>query len=378
MALPGLLLTVLAGRTVPTPLPEPVLARLRSAKVTETDSERSAFSLSLDAGRSGPLAAFDNPLLTSSPLQVGARVALVVTLGAVPTVLFDGIVTQTELTPGDRPGSATLDVQGEDATYLMDLEERDVEYPALTDYLQVLAVLAPYAAQGILPAALPTPVAEPSLPTEQVPVQQTTDLRHLAALAARNGYVAYLMPGPVPGTSSFYWGPPVRVGLPQPALSIDLGAQTNVLSAPTFRTDAVGPVQVTGAVQDPTSGQTVPVQARAALRPPLAAVPLSAVTAVRTRRLRESGTGTATATVRAQAAVDAGADAVVGEGELDGARYGAVLRPRGLVGVRGAGWSYDGLWYVRQVVHDLAPGSYRQKFVITREGYGSTVPAVVV
>ncbi|MBI4939650.1 MAG: hypothetical protein HY830_02750 [Actinobacteria bacterium] len=378
MALPGLLLTVLAGRTVPTPLPEPVLSRLRSAKVTETDSERSAFSLSLDAGRSGPLAAFDNPLLTSSPLQVGARVALVVTLGAVPTVLFDGIVTQTELTPGDRPGSATLDVQGEDASYLMDLEERDVEYPALTDYLQVLAVLAPYAAQGILPAALPTPVAEPSLPTEQVPVQQTTDLRHLAALAARNGYVAYLMPGPVPGTSSFYWGPPVRVGLPQPALSIDLGAQTNVLSAPTFKTDSVGPVQVTGTVQDPTSGQSVPVQARAALRPPLAAVPLSAVTAVRTRRLRESGTGTATATVRAQAAVDAGADAVVGEGELDGARYGSVLRPRGLVGVRGAGWSYDGLWYVRQVVHDLAPGSYRQKFVIAREGYGSTVPAVVV
>jgi hypothetical protein len=378
MALPGLLLTVLAGATVPVPLPEPVVSRLRSVKVTETDSERSAFSLSLDAGRSGPLAAFDNPLLTGSPLQVGARVVLLVTLGAVPTVLFDGIVTQTALTPGDRPGNATFDVQGEDASYLMDIEERDVEYPALTDYLQVLAVLGPYAAQGILPAALPTPVSEPSLPTEQVPVQQATDLRHLASLADRNGYVAYLMPGPVPGTSSFYWGPPVRAGLPQPALSIDLGAQTNVLSAPTFKTDAVGPVQVTGAVQDPATGQTVPVQARASLRPPLAAVPLSAVTQVRTRRLRESGTGTATATGRAQAAVDASADAVVGEGELDGARYGSVLRPRGLVGVRGAGWSYDGLWYVRQVVHELAPGSYRQKFVIAREGYGSTVPVVAV
>ena len=69
---------------------------------------------------------------------------------------------------------------------------------------------------------------------------------------------------------------------------------------------------------------------------------------------------------------------MVGEGEIDGARYGAVLRPRGLVGVRGAGWSHDGLWYVRRVVHDLAPGSYRQQFTIAREGYGSTVPAVVV
>lgn len=378
MALPGLLLTVLAGPTVPTPLPEPVLSRLRSAKVTETDGERSAFSLTLDAGRSGPLAAFDNPLLVDSPLQPGARVVLVVTPGAVPTVLFDGIVTETVLTPGDRPGSATLDVKGEDVSYLMDLEERDAEYPALTDYLQVLAVLAPYAAQGILPAAVPAAVAEPVLPTEQVPTQHTTDLRHLAMLAGRNGYVAYLVPGPVPGVSSFYWGPPVRVGVPQPALSIALGAQTNVVSAPTFRTDSVAPAQVTGEVQDPSSGQSVPVQAGPGLRPPLAAVPLSAVAPVRTRRLRESGPGTATAIARAQAAADAAADAVVGEGEIDGARYGGVLRPRGLVGVRGAGWSYDGLWYVRQVVHEIAPGSYRQKFVIAREGYGSTVPAVVV
>jgi hypothetical protein len=70
--------------------------------------------------------------------------------------------------------------------------------------------------------------------------------------------------------------------------------------------------------------------------------------------------------------------AVVGEGELDGAVYGAVLRPRGLVGMRGAGWTYDGLWYVRKVVHEIAPGSWTQKFTIAREGYGSTVPAVVV
>ena len=90
-----------------------------------------------------------------------------------------------------------------------------------------------------------------SLAIERVPTQQTTDLRHLVALAERNGYVAYVIPGPVPGASTFYWGPPVRVGLPQPALSVDLGAQTNVTSAPQFRTDALSPVQVTGEVMDP-------------------------------------------------------------------------------------------------------------------------------
>jgi len=378
MALSGLLLTVLAGGTLPVPLPEPVLSRLRGITVTETDSERSAFTLTLDAARSGPLAAFDNPLLADSPLQVGARVVLVVTLGAVPTVLFDGIVTQTELKPGGAPGAATLDVQGEDVSCLMDLEERSAEYPAQSDFVQVQAILAPYQAQGIAPLVIPAPVTEPPLPTEQVPTQQTTDLRHVVALAQRNGYVAYVIPGPAPGTSTFYWGPPVRIGLPQPALSVDLGAQSNVTSALTFRADALAPVAMAGDVQDPGTGQSVPVLAAVSLRPPLAAVPLSAATRVRTRLLRESGPGTATAMSRAQAAVDAGADAVVGEGELDGARYGSVLRPRGLVGLRGAGWSYDGLWYVRQVVHQLGPGSYTQKFTIAREGYGSTVPVVIV
>ena len=65
-------------------------------------------------------------------------------------------------------------------------------------------------------------------------------------------------------------------------------------------------------------------------------------------------------------------DAVVGEGELDGARYGAVLRPRGLVGLRGAGWSHDGLWYVRRRRPRHGAGLYRQKFTLAREGYGST------
>ena len=379
MASPGVRLTVLAGPTIPLPLPGPITARLRSAQVTESDEERSAFTLTFDAGRSGPLGALDTPLLSGSPVAVGARVVLVVTFGALPTVLMDGIVTALELTPGDAPGSATMTATGEDVSVLLDREERDGEWPALDDYPQALAILAPYAAQGIVPMVIPPADMDPPLPVERVPTQHETDLRHLVTLAGRHGYVAYVIPGPVPGTSQFYWGPPVRIGLPQPALSVDLGPVTNVVSPPSFREDLMSPVTVDGVVQDPTTGAAMPVTAKASLRPPLAALPLWAVHAgdVRKRRLRESGTSTVAAFARAQAQVDLAADAVVGEGELDGARYGAVLRPRGLVGVRGAGWSHDGIWYVRRVEHDLSPGAYRQKFTVAREGYGSTVPAVL-
>ena len=42
-------------------------------------------------------------------------------------------------------------------------------------------------------------------------------------------------------------------------------------------------------------------------------------------------------------------DSVSGNGSLDVLRYGRVLKARGLVGVRGAGIAYDGLYYVQSV-----------------------------
>jgi hypothetical protein len=110
----------------------------------------------------------------------------------------------------------------------------------------------------------------------------------------------------------------------------------------------------------------------------VAALPLWAVQGQNVRRrFRDSSTSTVRSLAQAQAQVDAASDAVIADCELDGGRYGDVLRPRGLVGVRGAGWSHDGSWYVRRVEHELAPGSYRQLFTLSREGYGSTVPAVL-
>ena len=64
------------------------------------------------------------------------------------------------------------------------------------------------------------------------------------------------------------------------------------------------------------------------------------------------------------------------EGKADGGRYGAVLRARGLVGMRGAGLSHDGLWYVRKVVHTLAPGRYEIGFTLARDGHGAITPVL--
>ena len=71
-------------------------------------------------------------------------------------------------------------------------------------------------------------------------------------------------------------------------------------------------------------------------------------------------------------------DSVSGTGSLDVLRYGRVLKARGLVGVRGAGIAYDGLYYVQSVRSTLKRGEFKQSFTLTRNGLVSITPKVPV
>jgi hypothetical protein len=47
-----------------------------------------------------------------------------------------------------------------------------------------------------------------------------------------------------------------------------------------------------------------------------------------------------------------------------------------LVGVRGAGFAYDGFYYVDSVTHSIKRGEYKQSFKLSRNGLISTLPRV--
>ena len=78
------------------------------------------------------------------------------------------------------------------------------------------------------------------------------------------------------------------------------------------------------------------------------------------------------------AAAAKNAEVVTCEGSLDVERYGGVLSARKLVGVRGAGPAFDGLYYVKSVTHKIKRGEYKQNFTLTRNGLVSTVQSVNV
>jgi hypothetical protein len=212
-------------------------------------------------------------------------------------------------------------------------------------------------------------------------VQHHTDLDYLNEMAGRYGYVFYVEPGPVPFVNTAYWGPPKRLGVPQSALSVNMGPATNVTSIK-FHYNALAPTTVSGQVRDAQLDVTLPIETFVSTRlPPLVSMPALPFNLPNVRKTvleNADGLTYAQAYARAQAITDKSTDAVVtAEGELDVDRYGDVLRPRGLVGLRGAGFTYDGFYYVKSVTHKIRRGEYKQAFTLTREGTGALSPVVV-
>jgi hypothetical protein len=382
VSLLGVHLTLLIGPTVAVPAPPWLLEALDGVTVKHAGDGTSGFELTFRVGRSGPYDLHDYKLLAHPVLRTDNRVILVVTFHGRPRVLMDGVITHQQLSPSNDPGASTLTVKGVDLSALMDRQERTDFHPAQPETVIVLKLLARYMAYGIVPLIVPPKLIDFPNPLEWVPNQRCTDLAYIRALAKRHGYVFYIRPGPAPFTNTAYWGPPIEGFIPQKALSYNLGGETNVESLD-FRYDAEAAAVVSGLVQDPGAGVSLPVRTFASFRlPPLAAYPALQGGLGKARRELLDGASGLTWTQafgRAQARTNLTAEkALTAEGELDSMRYGEVLRARRLVGVRGAGYRFDGLYLVQEVSHTIRKGEYKQRFTLTREGLGSTVPRVPV
>lgn len=375
----GIQLTLLIGPTVAVPAPPQYMDALQSVQVTHNDTARSGFQITFQAGRPGPASVMDYALISLPLLKVFNRVILIVTINAIPLVLMDGVITNQQLNPGDQPGTGTITITGEDVSVMMDLEEKIAEHSAQPELVIANGIIKNYPQYGLMPKVIPPPSVDAPLPTERTPVQHHTDLGYLNEMAQRYGYVFYITPGDLPGTNTAYWGPPVRLDIPQPALSVNMGPQTNVNSL-NFQHNGLAPQTVSGKIQDRLTNKEVPIETFTSTRIPLSSQPalLANQPNVRKAVFQGSGLTAAQAISRAQAQTDTSTDSVVtASGEMDSVRYGALLRARSLVGVRGVGHTYDGLYYVKSVTHNITRGSYKQSFSLSREGLGAISPVVI-
>jgi len=377
----GVRLSLLIGPTLPLPVTPDVAEAVQSVSVTQSDEGRSGFQIALQVGRAGPTDLLDYRLLMNPLLAPFNRVILTVLFEAMPQVLIDGIITNRQFSPGAQPGTGLLTLTGEDVSVMMDLEKKRSNYMAMSEPLIALKIIGAYAQYGLIPLIIPPAAIDQPLPIDRTPVHTGTDLEQLKAIGERFGHVFYIEPGPAPGTNFAYWGPPKRAGLPQRALSVNMGPETNVESI-NFTYNGLAPTIVNDSVQDKDLNITVPVITFASTRlPPLSLMPALPMLLPNVRKtLLEKGSGLtlAQAYARAQGITDKSVDGVAtAQGELDAQRYGGVLKPRGIVGVRGVGFTHDGLYYVKSVTHSISHGQYKQKFSLAREGTGPLTPAVI-
>jgi hypothetical protein len=376
----GITLTLLMGPIVPIPAPRVVMDALDSLTVTTAAGSPSGFQLSFQFSSKSELntifliAAGTNTSIGTPPL----RVMLVVTLNGTPQPLFDGVMTNVEVQAGGQGSPGTVTVTGEDLTKVMDMQDwSGLPFPAMPIEARVALICAKYAAFGIVPLPIPVLFPDVPIPIERIPAQKGTDLAYIRELADMVGYVFYIEPGPVPGTNVGYFGPEIKVGVPQPALNVDMDALTNVESL-SFSFDPTKGVLPVVFIQNQLTRVPIPIPIPNLnpLQPPLGALPtpLSNIKVLKdTAKLNPMQ-----AISRGLAEAKKSQDAVSGSGSLDVLRYGRVLKARQLVGVRGAGIAYDGLYYVQSVTSTLKRGEFKQSFNLTRNGLVSITPRVPV
>ena len=371
-------LSLLIGPIIPLPVPAMLIDALEEVTVTSASEGASGFQLRFKVNSKSELntlfliAVGNNTSLGTPPL----RVALIVTLGGRPQPLFDGVLTNVEVQAGQNRQPGSITITGEDLTKVMDLIDfSGMPYPAMPIEARVALICAKYAAFGIIPLPIPSFFTDVPIPIERIPAQQGTDLAYIRQLAEEVGHVFYIEPGEVPLTNIAYFGPEIKVGPPQPALNIDMDAHTNVESL-NFSFDPTKGVLPVVFIQNQMTRVPIPIPIPNLnpLQPPLGVLstPLANI-----KMMKD------TAKMNPMQAISAGLaeakksqDAVTASGSLDVLRYGRILRPRKLVGVRGAGVAYDGLYYVSSVTSTLARGKFTQSFNLSRNGLISITPTV--
>jgi hypothetical protein len=373
-------LSLLIGPIVPIPVPAFMIEALDTVTVTHAAGSASGFQLRFTITSKSELntifliAVGQNTSVGTPPL----RVVLIVTLHGRPRPLFDGVVTNVEVQPGEQGRAGSITVTGEGLTKVMDLIDfSGLPYPAMPIEARVALICAKYAAFGIIPLPIPALFPDVPIPIERIPAQQGTDLAYLDALAEEVGHVFYIEPGEVPMTNIAYFGPLVKVGIPQRALNVDMDAFTNVESL-SFSFDPTKGVLPIVFIQNQLTRAPIPIPIPDInpLQPPLGALPAPIANLKVMKETARMNPMQAISRGLSEAARSQ--DAVSGSGSLDVLRYGEILRARRLVGVRGVGLAYDGLYYVERVTSTLKRGEFRQDFSLTRNGLISITPRVPV
>lgn len=363
------------GPAVPVKATRDVIEAVQSVTVINSASGPDAFQISFEISNKSALHTIF--LVAGGAALPLVRTVIAVRVNGIRDILIDGVVTHQQVQESRTPGKSVLTVSGEDLTRVLDYVDFSVvSYAALPNFARVTLILAKYAALGIIPNVLPSPLIDIPIPTSRIPRHIGKDLGYIRKLADDVGYVFYMDTTEQVGVTRAYWGPKIRAGTPQNALSLDFRGRRNIedLNFEYNSEEAVLPIVLIQNLQTKIP-IPIPVPNINSILQPLAAVPAipKNIEPIRT----SAKYNPVQAALIALGKASKKSQVAKARGTLDVRRYGRILKARKPVGVRGAGLSFNGLWYVEQTTSVMRPGSLTQEFTLSRDGLVSSVERVV-
>jgi phage protein D len=288
--------------------------------------------------------------------------------------VFNGYITAFKFHLGDDPRNSFVEIGGMDSSVLMGLEEKIATWPQMSDSDIAIQIVAGY---GIAVQADSTGVTH-----QETIVQRATDLQFVRDLARRNGMEFYFETDDS-GSLMAYFHDPRLDAAPQPDLAVHFGVETNLksfsvhmnglrpLNVKTEQMDVEANSANSEQVSDVSLTKLGDKDASDLVSDTLSNLVTPKDQLAQTLVLGPPASDDSELKTIAQAVRDEAGWFINATGEINSDAYQAVLRPRRLVLVKGAGTAFSGKYYVVKVTHELkADGAYSQKFEARRNARG--------
>ncbi len=302
-------------------------------------------------------------------VQPFSNIAVVITPPSGPAqCVFDGYVLSHKLHLERGIVSSKLEVWGQDASWLMNLEEKAKEWVDVTDADVASSIFGDY---GITPASDNSQNDSPAHTEDNHSLmQRATDIAFLRSLARATGKLCRVTCDDQPGVRTGYFARPNLEGDPVVTLDLNDPEKWNV-----------GPLDLDWDATRPTSvnaGQVFLSDPDASLSlsdsglPPLDARDLTTFSNKTTSVLLAAPADSADElTLRAQGLLEDANWFARCEGESDMSRLQMVLRAGSVVAIEGIGSLHSGNYLVWSVRHTLTGNSHKMHFVLVRNAVGA-------
>jgi phage protein D len=284
--------------------------------------------------------------------------------------IFDGYILSHKLHLETGNTNSTLAVWGQDASWLMNLEEKVKEWLNVTDADVANSIFGDY---SITPSSDNTADDSPShVESGHSLMQRGSDIQFLRTLARRNGKVCRVACADKPGQRTGFFTKPNIDGDPAAVLALN-DLQSWTVNALDLTWDATLPTAViarqalfTDSDLNGVSADTADSGLASLGDRGLADFTGKPFTVLLTAPVDDAGE----LTLRAQSLLRESGWFVRCEGEADVARLGVVLRAGSIVSVNGIGPLHSGKYLVWSVRHTITADAHKMKFLLVRNAVG--------